>query len=306
MKIEKNKIVFGSILALVIIFIITYSTLVLGVDQDESLKLKNTLIPKLEHDQQEYKSKLDAINGLKQFRETNAPSIYDEKLLDSLGFYDRDFMDKEKKRIIDSLYSSSRLKYSQNSYRSATSNKPKKSEDDSFDSNLKEPISAKEIGLEHQLFFAASPLKNNTTYISNTNAVIYAEVDGNQVVKDNYRLRMRLTQAVTINNMSLPKNTLIYGFIRIQPNRVKIEIVNINHQPTKLKAFDFQDGSEGIYIENSFMAEATTEIIGDIVEDVNIAGVPQVSGVKKIFQRNNRNVKVTIANKYKLILKSEL
>ena len=64
-----------------------------------------------------------------------------------------------------------------------------------------------------------------------------------------------------------------------------------------------QDGSEGIYIENSFRAEARQEVLGDIVDDINIAGVPQVSGIKKIFQRNNRNVKATISNNYKLILK---
>ena len=133
-----------------------------------------------------------------------------------------------------------------------------------------------------------------------------AEVDGNQVVRVGYRLRMRLTKAATINDVVLPKNTLLYGFISFQPNRAKIEIENINHQPTRLKAFDLQDGSEGIYIENSFIADATTEVIGDIVEDINIAGVPQVTGIKKIFQRNNRNVKVTVANNYQLILKSEL
>ena len=62
-------------------------------------------------------------------------------------------------------------------------------------------------------------------------------------------------------------------------------------------------GSEGIYVENSFRAEARQEVISDIVDDINIAGVPQLSGIKKIFQRNNKNVKVTIANNFKLILK---
>ncbi|MGB5609432.1 conjugative transposon protein TraM, partial [Eudoraea sp.] len=43
----------------------------------------------------------------------------------------------------------------------------------------------------------------------------------------------------------------------------------------------------------------------DVIEDINIPGVPQISGVKKVFQRNNRNVKVTVNNNYKLILKFE-
>lgn len=47
-------------------------------------------MPELVQDQKDYDSKLDAINDLKEVRETNAPSIYDDALIDSLGFYDPD------------------------------------------------------------------------------------------------------------------------------------------------------------------------------------------------------------------------
>ena len=117
---------------------------------------------------------------------------------------------------------------------------------------------------------------------------------------------MRLTKAATINNKRVKKNTPIYGFISFQPNRALIEIENIEHRPTKLKAFDLQDGSEGIYVENSFRAEATNEVLDDIIEDINIPSVPQVSGITKVFRRNNRSVKVTVLNNYKLILKPKL
>ncbi|WP_449405326.1 conjugative transposon protein TraM [Maribacter ulvicola] len=52
--------------------------------------------------------------------------------------------------------------------------------------------------------------------------------------------------------------------------------------------------------------EARQEVVGDIVDDINIVGVPQVSGIKKIFQRNNRTVKVTVTDSYQLILKPTL
>ena len=70
-----------------------------------------------------------------------------------------------------------------------------------------------------------------------------------------------------------------------------IEIENINHRPVKLKAFDLQDGSEGIYVENSFRADVSREVVDDIVGDINIAGVPQVSGIQKVFRKNQRTVK---------------
>ena len=83
--------------------------------------------------------------------------------------------------------------------------------------------------------------------------MIYVVVDGDQVVKVNSRLRMRLVQDALINNKKVSKNTPIYGFISFQPNRALITIENIQHRPTSLKAFDLQDGSEGIYVENNFV-----------------------------------------------------
>ncbi|WP_300435901.1 conjugative transposon protein TraM [Christiangramia sp.] len=307
MKIEKNKVVFGSILAFVIIFIVSYSVLVLGDGSEESESLKQTNVPELEEEQEQYNSKLDAINALREVRETNAPSIYDEKLIDSLGFYDPDLEIKEKERIVDSIYKSGRINYSENSYRKTKPDlkKPEVQIADSIIPETKESLSAKEIGLEHQLFFASQPLKNEIEKASiNTDPFIYAEVDGEQVVKTNSRLRMRLIENAKINGKPVQKNTLIYGFISFKPNRALIEIENIQHQPVKLKAYDLQDGSEGIYVENSFRNDATREVIGDVVEDINVAGVPQVSGIKDIFQRNNKNIKVTITNNYKLILKA--
>jgi len=308
MKIEKNKIVFGSVLAVVIIFIVAYSALVLGGDSDENKELKQTLVPELGQEHEEYKSKLDAVNALKEVRETNAPSIYDEKLLDSLGFYDPDLREKQKVKIVDSIYNSGRINYTQNSYRNnldkAQIEKPQPDRNYSAE-ELKEPGSAKELGLEHQLFYSSNPVLNKeVSRVSKTEAEINVEVDGNQTVKNGFRLKMRLTEPAIINNRAIAKNTPVYGFISFQTNRALIDIENINHQPVRLKAYDLQDGSEGIYVENSFRADASREVLDDVIQDINVAGLPQVGGIKKVFQRNNKNITVTVTNNYKLILKS--
>jgi len=308
MKIEKNKIVFGSVLAVVIIFIVAYSTLVLGGDGDKNKELKQTQVPELGQEQKEYKSKLDAVNALKEVRETNAPSIYDEKLLDSLGFYDPDLREKQKVKIVDSIYNSGRINYTQNSYRNnldkAQVEKPHPEGNHSAE-ELKGPGSAKELGLEHQLFYSSNPVLNKeVSSLSTSEAEILVEVDGNQTVKNGFRLKMRLTEPAIINNRSFAKNTPVYGFISFQTNRALIDIENINHQPVRLKAYDLQDGSEGIYVENSFRADASREVLDDVIQDINVAGLPQVGGIKKVFQRNNKNITVTVTNNYKLILKS--
>lgn len=309
MKIEKNKIVFIAVLAIVFIFLISYSVMIMGNDDNENDNLEQTLIPDLEENQKEYDSKLDALNDLKEVRENNAPSIYDEKLIDSMGYCDPDLPERERKRIVDSIYDAGKIQYSDKKYQNFGQKKVEKKQPIEIDSSeiLRElKIQAKELGLEHQLFFAAAPKPNELSIIGNTDATIYVVVDGDQIVKAKTRLRMRLTEAATINGKQMPKNTFLFGFISFQPNRALIEIENINHHPTKLKAFDLQDGSEGIYVENNFRAEVTSEVLDDVIGDINIPTVPQVGGITKVFRRSNRNVKVTVLNNYKLILKPKL
>ena len=306
MKIEKNKIVFAAVLAVIFIFLISYSMMIMGDDQIENENLKQTLIPDLKENQKQYDSKLDAINDLKEIRETNAPSIYNEKLIDSLGFYDPDLPQREKERIVDSIYNSGKIQYSEKRYQNFGKEKVTRNDKRQIDSaeiKTEQKIQAKELGLEHQLFFAASIKPNDSATLGHTDESIYVVVDGDQIVKAKTRLRMRLMKAATINNRLMPKNTLVFGFISFQPNRALINIDNIDHHPTKLKAFDLQDGSEGIYVENNFRAEATDEVLDDIIGDINIPSVPQVNGITKILKRNNRSVKVTVLNNYKLILK---
>ena len=309
MKVEKNKIVFASVLAVIFIFLISYSMMVMGDDESDNENLEQTLIPDLDENQKEYDSKLDAINDLKEVRENNAPSIYDEKLIDSLGFYDPDLPEREKERIVDSIYDAGKIQYSEKKYQNLGQKKVAQNNIQQIDSaeiRREQKIEAKELGLEHQLFFAASPKPNEISIIGNTDATIYVVVDGDQVVKANTRLRMRLTKSATINGKLMPKNTLVFGFISFQPNRALIEIENIKHHPTKLKAFDLLDGSEGIYVQNNFRAEATTEVLDDVIGDINIPTVPQVGGITQVFRRRNRSVKVTVLNNYRLILKPKL
>ncbi|MDO6675218.1 conjugative transposon protein TraM [Tenacibaculum sp. 1_MG-2023] len=309
MKVEKNKIVFAAVLVVIFIFLISYSMMVMGDDESDNENLEQTLIPDLDENQKEYDSKLDAINDLKEVRENNAPSIYDEKLIDSLGFYDPDLQEREKERIVDSIYDAGKIQYSEKKYQNLGQKKVAQNNIQQIDSaeiRREQKIEAKELGLEHQLFFAASPKPNEISIIGNTDATIYVVVDGDQVVKANTRLRMRLTKSATINGKLMPKNTLVFGFISFQPNRALIEIENIKHHPTKLKAFDLLDGSEGIYVQNNFRAEATTEVLDDVIGDINIPTVPQVGGITQVFRRRNRSVKVTVLNNYRLILKPKL
>jgi hypothetical protein len=304
MNIEKNKIVFGSVILVVILFILSYTYLVLGEGDDQNDVLQETQVPKLEQQQKDYSSKLDALNELKEVRQTNAPSIYDEKLFDSIGAFDSNLMEKKRVRLLDSLYG----KYTDRETERVggqTYETHEKDEKDIPPKVWKPSVSAKELGLEHQLFFSANPQPIEGGSSWSTSKVLFAKVDGEQILKANSRIQLQLTQNALIGTILFPANTKVYGIVTFQPNRVLIKIENIDHVTLTLKAYDIQDGLEGIYIENSFRSDASREVVDDIVQDINLPGIPQVGGIKKVFQRNNRNVKVLVADNYQLILRNQ-
>ncbi|NDV15792.1 conjugative transposon protein TraM [Muricauda sp. TY007] len=311
MKLQKNKLIAVLTIVGVVLFIVGYSILTFRKKEDPEVKDNQVPVPKLGDGQKQYKSKLEALDALKEEREVNAPSVYDERLLDSTGTYDPDLPDKEKMRIIDSIYAQGKIDYTEKTYRHAPSTSgtvPKPIPMDMVPKKVKikqREIVAKEIGLEHQLFFASDPNENPLATSLNTDSKLSVRVDGTQTVKQHYRLRMRLNHPAKISGKLVPRNTLIYGFVSFKPNRTLITIEHIDNRPITFGAYDLADGSEGIYIENSFREEVQRQVVGDVVDDVNVPGVPQVSGIKQLFRRNNRQVKVTVLDDYQIILKLE-
>ncbi|MGS0527022.1 hypothetical protein ACU8V7_19650 [Zobellia nedashkovskayae] len=111
MKIDKKKIVFIGIVVAVFGFIVFYTVQVTGEKDVSEIELTQPEVPELQEKQKEYSSKLDAINDLKEVRESNAPSIYDESMLDSTGTFDPLYEEKERQRIVDSIYREGRINY---------------------------------------------------------------------------------------------------------------------------------------------------------------------------------------------------
>ncbi|ORL43461.1 conjugative transposon protein TraM, partial [Zunongwangia atlantica] len=66
-----------------------------------------------------------------------------------------------------------------------------------------------------------------------------------------------------------PAFSPVYGFVSFGPNRVFLKITNIQGDPISLSAYDLQDGNEGIYVVNNFRAEASREVLDDVIQDIN-------------------------------------
>src|SRR5690606_30684966 len=114
---------------------------------------------------------------------------------------------------------------------------------------------------------------------------------------------MWLTEPAQANGQWFGKNTPGYGFVSFKPNRSMSRIEPIKGNTVRLTAYDTEGGGEGGYIENSFSAEAQQQLLGGAVYEIYISGVLQVSGIKQLFRRSNRKVKVRVLDGYRLTLK---
>ncbi|MEG9328963.1 conjugative transposon protein TraM [Salinimicrobium catena] len=302
MKIDKKKIVFASILLILLIFIVSYSILVF-FSEDELQKLDQPVVPELKEEETSYTSKLNAIDALKEEREKQIPSIYSEALLDSMGVYDPALEEKEREWVIDSIYRSRYLEVNDGDsiYAEETFTEGPPPENDSI---APKELNAQDLAIGHKTFFLSGTVAEESlveTGLQPENVLVV--VSGDQTVRTNDRLELRLMEKVEIGGRELAKHTRVFGFVTLQPNRVQIKITHIQNFPVELRAFDLQDSNEGIYVENSIRDEARRKVLDDVVQDINIGGLPQLSGIKNIFRKNNRNVKVTVMDQYQLLLK---
>lgn len=302
MKIDKKKVVFASIIGIVLIFIVSYTMLVF-IEEETPEELKQPLIPELREEQKEYTTKIDALNDLKEERERTIPSVYGDHLLDSLDAYALAIEEEERVERIDSIYRYGNIDYEQGAFRK------EESEDSEVEEEVEEipaphVLAEKDLSAGHAIFFL-SGISSEVDPNSKSSQEFHAEINGTQTVRTGDRLELILTEDTNIMGEIFPRNTLLYGFVNLQQNRLKIKITHMGGKEIQLKAHDLQDSNEGIYIENSFRAEAGREVLDDLVQDINIAGLPQVGGIKTIFRRNNRRLKVTVLDQYQLILKSE-
>lgn len=83
---------------------------------------------------------------------------------------------------------------------------------------------------------------------------IPAVIAEEQTVRDGDRIKLRLSESMTVGGMVVPAHTLVYGIVRIERQRVGISVVSVEVAGTvatvDLTAYD-TDGQPGLYVPNS-------------------------------------------------------
>lgn len=304
MKPQKNKIVFTLVLVGVVLFVAVYSILTFGKDKKAELKPDSIPMPDLEQNQEVYESKMEALDAIETERERTAPQIYPDHMVDDKGYFNPDYMEYEKNRIIDSIYQSKNFDVADLTApiaKAPISQEGGKDEKKEGLERLEQSITTKEMALQHQLFFASEPEPDGTS--TTDGWVVY--VDGRQTIRSGQRLNLRLPSEIILDKKTIPKGSRVYGFVQIGPNRMMLEISMIGEVSISLKGYDMQDGREGIYVKNNLMSSMVTEGLENSMGSINLPGMPQLSGLKGIFRRGNRTIKITVPNNYQLMLKPQ-
>lgn len=159
------------------------------------------------------------------------------------------------------------------------------------------------------------------TPVSDRNTIA-ACVHGTQTVSDGQALRVRLLEAMAVDDRLIPKGTVLTGGTRIQGERMDIVITNVEYQgtviPVELEVYD-ADGQQGILIPNSLEYDAVREIAagmgGSMGSSISIStdagaqiasdlGKGVIQGVSQYITKKMRTVKVTLKAGHRLQLHS--
>lgn len=113
---------------------------------------------------------------------------------------------------------------------------------------------------------------------TDSHSFIKALIHGNQKVKGNGAICIRLLEEATWNNHTYPKNTILYGRIRgAVSGRVKIAISQINSSNVQLSVYD-GDYSEGIAYQmremvNEIAREGRNEALNEVFSSIPYGGI---------------------------------
>lgn len=203
-----------------------------------------------------------------------------------------------------------------------TSVKPVKRIRQEVVSSLAQPVSDGD-------FIAGTSEERNTSFhmpvgrtpVSDRNTIA-ACVHGTQTVSDGQALRVRLLEAMAVDDRLIPKGTVLTGGTRIQGERMDVVITNVEYQgtviPVELEVYD-ADGQQGILVPNSLEYDAVREIAagmgGSMGSSISIStdagaqiasdlGKGVIQGVSQYITKKMSTVKVTLKAGHRLLLHS--
>lgn len=181
-------------------------------------------------------------------------------------------------------------------------------------------VAARDMQLQNSGDISRDTQVNNTNSgpsngYSNNSIIVRASIFKTQRVVPGDRVKLLLTEPINYNGKSFGRNTIVYGFVTINKNRLFIDVKTLNDTPVQLSAYDIEDNLKGLYstragelwkdFENKSISSNTNTAIQDAGID-NRAINSTLRSLSSFFRKKNlrESEKILLVNDHELILKN--
>lgn len=145
---------------------------------------------------------------------------------------------------------------------------------------------------------------------------IEAIVPETQTIAAGATVKLLLANDIYINGILILRNSFVYGTATLNNERLRINITSLRYEnnilPVSLEAYDM-DGLQGIYIPGSINRDVAKESSNEAINtlglttlDPSLAAQATGAGLqaaKTLFSKKVKQIKVTIKEGYKILLK---
>jgi hypothetical protein len=154
--------------------------------------------------------------------------------------------------------------------------------------------------------------------LSSIYRAIPAVIEGKQKLGQGSVVKLRLLEAVELNNQLIPKGHLIFGICNIMNRRLQLDITSIrvgkSLLPVNLSTYDMIDGMEGVNVPDALLNDAVKSGSDNAIQslqflpfdqnmETQIAGAG-ISAAKGLFSKRTKRVKVKLKDGYQVLLKN--
>jgi conjugative transposon TraM protein len=155
----------------------------------------------------------------------------------------------------------------------------------------------------------------NESNDENSNNLISAVVNANQILTNNSIVKLRLADDIYINGKLIPSQAFLFGVCNIQNERIVVTISTVfsgnTLYPVHLTAFD-TDGLEGLYIPGTMANEASRQGTSQVLQDLQLMSLDPSIGAqaasagiqtaKTLIGKKAKAIKVQVKAGYNVLL----
>lgn len=280
MKLSRNKLIYFSIIASVLIFIIAYGVSVFTPEvADQNLVAPK--VPESTRKESQFEDRLEAIDHIKKDRELHLPELYELEEDTLKDFTELDFLQDTPDLEADPGITV--ISESETDHPLTEASAHDKIESSSLERS--DPIfSSEHIEVSKEVFFKA---------------VVYS----NQEIRSGDRLKLFIPpQARSLSGTT--HGQMLYGICKVNGNRVHIEVLMGDGQ--RWIAYDPQDHGEGIYVRNRKQPKPANRLAGEVSTEIQIPGVPLLPRLRNLFIQPNRGGTIQFYDQFEFTLKPML